>query len=100
MITIEINEERHDISEVNAGWINEQIRKRQDAGVAVCLRIYVKRDNIDIVLSCGDCSSQGGGGGRPPNQSEQHLFSLWESFGCKGGPINPGKVIAFLNQIK
>ena len=99
MITLEINNERHDLSDINSGWINEQIRKRQDDGVPVCLRIYVKQSNIDVVLSCGECSADGGGG-RRANHDEEKIFSLWEKFGCKDSPLNPGKIIAFLNQIK
>lgn len=37
--------------------------------------------------------------GRRANQEEE-IFSLWDKFGCKEKPLNSGKVIAFLNQIK
>lgn len=100
MIQIEINGDKHNLSDIQPGRINEQVRKRQDDGVAVCLRVYVQQNNVDVVLSCGDCGSSSGRGGRRANPDEEKIFSLWDKFGCKEKPINPGKVIAFLNQIK
>lgn len=99
MITIEINDSRQDLSDINPSWINEQVRKREADGLAVCLKIYIKEGNIDLVLSCGDCGAAGGGG-RQPNPEEQQIFELWDKFGCSDKPINPGKINAFLSQIK
>jgi hypothetical protein len=100
MVKIEINEVRQDFSDINPSWINEQIRKRQDNGIPVCVKIYIQEGNVDLVLSCGDCGAQGGGGVRRPNPDEERVFALWEKFGCKEKPIIPGKITAFLNQIK
>lgn len=100
MIRIEINETRQDVADINPGWINEQIRKRQDDGVPICVKIFIQEGNVDLVLSCGDCGSQGGGGGRAPNSDEKRIFGLWDEFGCKEKPINPGKITAFLNRVK
>lgn len=99
MIKVEINGDKHDLSDIDKSWINEQVRKRQDDDVAVCLRIYIQQNNIDIVLSCGECGSGSGGSRRRANTDEEKIFSLWSKFGCNQKPINPGKVIAFLNQI-
>jgi len=101
MITIEINESRQELTDINPSWINEQIRKREADGVAVCVRIYIKEGNTDLVLSCGDCgTNSGGSSGRKPNSDEQIIFDLWNQFGCDEKPINPGKITAFLNQVK
>ncbi|MEP4729307.1 MAG: hypothetical protein ABJV04_19345 [Aliiglaciecola sp.] len=86
--------------DINPSWINEQIRKRQDDGVPVCVKLYIKEGDIDLVLSCGDCGAQGSGGGRAPNPDEERVFALWNEFGCKEQPINPGKINAFINRIK
>ena len=99
MIRIEINESRQNLEDINPSWINEQVRKRQDDGVPVCLRIYIKQGNIDLVLSCGECGGQVGGAGRAPNPDEQRIFALWEKFGCEEKPINAGKITAFLSQV-
>lgn len=99
MIEIEINGQKYNASEVNGGFLNEQIRRRQEDGQAVCIRIHINQDGVDLSLSCGDCGG-GVGGGRRPTSAEQEIFDLWNKFGCGSGQINPGKLIAFLNQIK
>jgi hypothetical protein len=99
MIKVEINGDKRNFSDINPSWINEQVRKRQEDGAPVCLKIYIQQTNINIVLPCGDCVG-GSVGGRTLNPQEDKIYSLWNRSGCKEKPINPGKIIAFLNQIK
>ncbi len=99
MIEIDINGQKYSASEINKGFLNEQICRRQDDGLPVCIRIHIDQNGIDISLSCGECGG-GGGGGRSPTSAEQEIFDLWNKLGCGGGEINPGKLIAFLNQVK
>ena len=100
MIEIDINGQKYDFPDVNEGFINEQIRRRQKDGLPVCIRIHINQNGIDLSLSCGECGGGGAGGVRKPTIAGQEIFNLWKKFGCGGGEINPGKLIAFLNQIK
>lgn len=99
MIEIDISGQKYSASETNEGFLNEQIRRRQKDGLSVCIHIHINQNDIDLSLSCVDCGG-GGGGGRRSASAEQEIFDLWGKFGCRGNEINPGKLIAFLNQIK
>lgn len=99
MIEIEINGQKYNASEVTPGFLNEQIRRRHSDGMSVCIRIRINKSNVDIALSCGECGG-GAGGGRQLTNEEREIFDLWSKFGCNGGQLNPGKLVAFINQIK
>ncbi|WP_020405126.1 hypothetical protein [Hahella ganghwensis] len=86
------------MSEIKPSWIIDQVKKRQRDEVSICLKIHVNRDNVNIVLACGDCPS--GRGGKVLNEDEKNIVKVWEKLGCSGVPINPGKIIAFINRIE
>lgn len=99
MIEIDINGQKYNVSEINEGFLIEQVRRRQEDGLAVCIRIHIDQNGVNLTLSCGEC---GGGrvGGRQPGSAEQEILDLWNRIGCGGSQINPGKLVAFLNQVK
>lgn len=98
MIEVDLNGTRYNASDMNPGWLNEQIRRREDNGVSVCLRVCINRDDVSLSLSWGDCGKASGG--RKPSSEEQGVLAIWNKLDCGTGPINPGKLIAFLNQIQ
>lgn len=100
MIEIDINGQKYSASEINEGFLIEQVRRRQEDGLAVCIRIHINQNGVNLPLSCGECGGGGGGRGRQPTSLEQEILDLWIKFGCGGSQINPGKLIAFLNQVK
>lgn len=99
MIEITINEEKQKLSEINPDWIHRQIKGRENDGIPVCVTIRINEPGVDLVLSCGECGSSGGGG-RKPNIEEQRIFSLWDRFDCGKKPINTGQLVAFLKQLE
>lgn len=100
MIEITINEEKQNLSDISPDWINRHIKGRESDGVPVCVTIRIKEPGIDLVLSCGECGSSSGGGGRQPNVEEQRVFSLWDRFDCGKKPINTGQLLSFLKQLE
>lgn len=99
MIEIEINGQKYDALEVNEGFLIEQVRKRQNDGKSVCILVRINQSGIELTFSCGNCGG-GGEGGRPLSKEEQQVVRLWEKLGCGGSEINPGKLIAFIKQVK
>ncbi|KGT35429.1 hypothetical protein HC02_06125 [Vibrio parahaemolyticus] len=97
MIKIQINDQSFDLSQTNPSWLTKTINELQRGAIPVCLKVFIKIDGVDIVLSCGSCPV-GKGGGRNPNDRELEIFELWEKLGCKGEVVNAGNVVAFLNK--
>lgn len=99
MIKIQINNQTYDPSQAHPSWLNKTIHELQSQSIEICLKIFIKFDGVDIVLSCGDCPTGHGGSGRHPNEKEQELFDLWDKLGCKNKPVNAGSVVAFLKHV-
>lgn len=99
MIRIKIgNDEPREFKDVSPSWINEQINLRRRDGVAVCIRVFIKKGSIDMVLSTPGCRG-GGGGGRSPNEQEKKIFGLWEKLHLNKKSFTGGNLVAFLKQV-
>jgi hypothetical protein len=99
MIKVQIAGIEQELSGLSESWIHEQIKLRQRDGLAVCVRVFVKTGNLDIVLSSGECPSFSGGG-RRPTPEEARIFDRWNHLQLNEAPINSGRLIGFLQQIK
>lgn len=101
MITIRIGDNVRDLEDVrniDESWINQQINRRREDGLSVCVRISIKEGSLNMALSSTGCPS--GGGGRQPNQQEQKVFDLWEKVGMKKADFHGGNLVAFLKQLR
>lgn len=101
MIRIEIggNGSERTLEEASESWINQQINRRRRDGVPVCVRVYIKEGELDVVLATSDCRSMGGGT-RRPKPAEAEIFRLWDSLGLKDPNFASGQLIAFLKRLR
>jgi len=99
MIKIKIGEVERDLSNADESWINQQINRRRDDGLSVCVRVIIKENDLDMILSTPTCRSRGGGG-RPPRPREKTVFDLWNQRGLNDPDFTGGQLIAFLKQLK
>jgi len=96
--TISIGGDQRNIEDADAQWVAEQINRRRRAGESICVRVTIKKQNLDLVLTSADCPP-GGGGGRQANREEQAVFNEWARRGLNGSVTEPGPLIAFLQQV-
>ncbi len=99
MIKIKIGEVERDLSSANESWINQQINRRREDGLSVCVKVIIKENDLDMILSTPTCVSSGGGG-RPPRPREKTVFDLWNQRGLSEPDFAGGQLIAFLKQLK
>ena len=99
MIIIRIGNDERELSSADGHWINQQINRRRDDGQTVCVRITIKEDDLDMVLSTPTCGASGGGG-RPPHPREKEVFGLWNQRGLNNADFTGGNLVAFLKQLK
>ncbi len=102
MITIRIGDtvrNLEDVRNIDESWINQQINRRREDGLSVCVRISIKEGSFNIALSSSGCASSGGGG-RLPNREEQTVFDLWEKVGMNKTDFHGGNLVAFLKQMR
>lgn len=97
MITVWINgQQREGIDE---GWIVRTIQGLRRDGEAVCVRVTVKGDGLDLAVTVGSCPP--GQGGRQPNPRERAVFDLWSGCGLSDdGEFPPGQLIRCLKQLE
>lgn len=88
----------YDLKDMREDDLVKQIKGHRDDGVPLCIKVIIKSDNVDIILSTPDCP--GVGGGRPPNDHEKQIFKLWEDRKLRTNNFSPGQLIAFLKQIQ
>jgi hypothetical protein len=99
MIKIKIAEDERSLNEVDAQWINQQINRRKEEGLSVCVRITIKNRNIDMVLSTPNCIIEGAIA-RSPNPQEKEIINLWNERGLDKQGFTSGNLIAFISQLQ
>ena len=57
MIKIRIGEAEREFEDVEEGWINQQVNRRQADGLEVCVEVFIKKKDIDLILSTPTCGS-------------------------------------------
>lgn len=98
MITVAIGESERPYEEASPRWVNEQINRRRNDSVTVCVRVMIKKGPIDMTLSTPTCSV--GAGGRAPRSEEREVFELWDKLHMNENDFTGGNLVAFLKQIK
>lgn len=87
------------IDDIDEKWIAQQIRRHRTDKPNVCVKVYIKERNVDIVLSTPTCPASGGGG-RKPRKRENEIFKLWEDRGLKNENYTTGSLISFFKQLR
>lgn len=98
-IRIRIGQDERELAQADEHWIISRIKQEEANQGSVCVRVIIKGDCVDMVVSSGGCAA-GGGGGRQANAKEREIFELWDKFGMNANDLVPGKVNAFLKQIR
>ena len=98
--TVSINGEERRYDRLIEQWISQRLKELRSQSVPICVKVSVTGDGVNLGLSSGGCSGGTGGGGRAPNLQEADILSKWEQRGLREVELNPGKLIAFLHQLK
>jgi hypothetical protein len=64
----------------------------------VCVRVWIQKSQVDIVLSTPHCPPLGGGGGSL-NLREQEIFDLWKRLRLNDPNFEGNDLWAFLKQV-
>ena len=73
MVTLWINGQEHE--GVDEGWIARTIQGFRRDGTAVCVRVGIKGDGLDLAVTAGICPPTPSAH-RMPNAREQRAFDL------------------------
>lgn len=98
MIKVRIGESERELNDATPQWINEQITRRKNDGVTVCIRVLINTGALNLTLSTPTCGG-GGGGGRPPNSQESEILALWDKLHLSTSEFSGGNLVAFLRQV-
>lgn len=102
MVTIKIGGSEltfNNISLVDENWIIQQINGLRHDDKAICVRVTLHTDAVNIILTGGECTGNSGGVARTLTQEEADVFDLWEKLGLNGRRVEGGKVVAFFKQV-
>ncbi|MBW8042338.1 MAG: hypothetical protein FVQ85_20405 [Planctomycetes bacterium] len=97
MVKIKIGGEERNLTEIDTSWINQQINRQRKDG-PVCVRVTIKHDPIDMILSSGDCPRAGGG--RQARPQEKEIFDLWDKHRLNETDFPSGQLVAFIKQLQ
>ena len=86
------------LCDIDESWIAQQIVRRKQDGVPVCVIVKIELNGQTMTLSSGDCV-RGGGGGWTPSSQQQEIIDLWNKHHLGEDEIKPGELIAFLKQV-
>lgn len=99
VITVRIGGAERPLSEATESWVNEQMGRRRNDGVAVCVQVRIDVGTVSMILSTPACAGTGGGG-RSPNDTEHRVFDLWTRMHLNEPAFASGNVVAFLKQLE
>jgi len=99
MIKIRIGEAERELGSADESWINQQINRRRNDGQSVCVRVFIKEGDLDMILSTPACASSGNGG-RPPRPHEMRVLNLWNQQRLNESEFTGGNVISFIKQLR
>lgn len=99
MVTVTIGSETRMLEEALRGWLQQHLRKKED-GLPLCVVVQIKKDDIELRLTAGDCPPAGGGGYRPPRSSEQEIIDAWNAKGLSASTFSPGDLVSMLQRLK
>lgn len=97
MISIEVNGENRNWTDVGPNWVTQQITRRRRDGQTVCVRVRVSE--LGATWSTPTCGGRGGGGG-PVSSEVRHVSELFSQHGLDQDDFSPGSVIAFLRALE
>lgn len=100
MIKIKIAENEHLGDPLDEGWVHQQINRRREAGEAVCIRVFIEKDGVDIVLSTKNCVSSGLPSIIKPRPLEKKIIQLWEERGMNTLNFTSRDLVIFINQLQ
>ncbi len=99
MITVTIGGMSFPVDKVSEGWVNQMIADAKKRGVPLCIQVSVQTDAARVNLATPGCGGVGGGGGRPPNPTEQRIIDAWMRKGLQQSQFTPGDFRSFLNEL-
>lgn len=73
MVTVQIGQERKSLTEIDEGWLFQQIGARRERGGSICVEIVVKTDQLNMRLRTSNCPPSGGTN-REATPDERRIF--------------------------
>lgn len=98
MVTVRIGAETRNLAEADESWINQQLTRRRRDGQDVCVEVTLQTSGLNLRLATPGCSN-GGRGGRLPNNNEREVLELWTKRGLNSSEFTGGNLVAFLKQL-
>jgi hypothetical protein len=98
LIEIQIAGSKKSIDEDYESWVNQQINNRRKDGQIICVRVFIKEEQINLILSSRECPSIGGS--RPLHAKEKAIVDLWNKYRLNTSDFHGGNLIAFLKQVR
>ena len=79
--------------------VSEICQRKQGLGDQVYVLLFIKGNDLELVLPCGP-APKGGGGGRPLRPREKEVIELWKSFELDGDLLNEVALWRFIETLK
>lgn len=98
-VRIVVGSSEREIKNIDPNWINEQVNRRRNEGVPVCVRILIDEGDINLSLTTSDCPSSGGVR-RTLTGSENEVLNLWNKLHLSETDFSSGNLVAFLKQLR
>jgi len=98
LIEIQIDGSKKSIDEDYESWVNQQINNRRKDGQIICIRVFIKEEQINLVLSSRECSSSRVS--RSLLEKEKAIVDLWNKCRLNTSDFHGGNLIAFLKQVR
>lgn len=94
-----IGPSERDINNIDPNWINEQVKRRRNEGVPVCIRILIDEGNINLSLATSDYPSSRGPR-RTLTRAENEVLSLREKLHLNESNFLSGNLVALIKQLR
>lgn len=99
MFKLHIGEVERVPNDLDENWINQQINRQREDKEVVCVKVFIKQDDIDLILFSKSCGGAGGGL-KSLTRKEEEVIDLWKKRGMNDKDFTGGNLVAFLKQLK
>ena len=97
-VRIIIGGSERNLNNIEPNWINEQLSRRKNDGIPVCVRVVIEHGDINISLATSDCSGSTGTSRRLTGP-ENEVVAIWDKLHLNENNFSSGNLVAFLKQL-
>ena len=101
MVHIKIADSERDLADVDAQWVNEQVRHYERAhGSLPCVRVTIREPDANVTIVSAACERGLPGVWANPKPAEAEVLEWWRRLKLDAEDWTQGNLVAFIHRLR